>query len=366
MRLFGVAGLLALTLCVGWALVAAVPVRAAGSVSYQRRDYAVKILRNGDVSVVEHWQVHFSGGPFHHAFLQIYLARTSGIDFGVVTGAATGTQHVSDSTDDQGNPVRRVEWDFPSTQDASSSFDIPYTIHGGLGVGSSQAWLDWHFLDPGSQESFAVDESTVMVTLPATTKASDLDVKATYPNTQPVVKMVEPTTVRAIVQHVATSNPFEVMVAFPGGEIDAAVQRQPWQTMDAPPTPPTALGTQTDFPQPFNQPPSQPNVSGPSFLAGLGSLCGLFLIPAFILLVILTSVRNRFGYGPRGGYMGIRRPWGGWGGPWGPWYGGGGPWNNGGGMGGGGFGGGGMGGGGMGGGGGGSGGGGGGGGSGFG
>ncbi|MGZ3581943.1 MAG: DUF2207 domain-containing protein, partial [Ktedonobacterales bacterium] len=315
--------------------VAAVPVRAVGSVSYEQRDYALQVLPNGDVAVVERWKVHFAGGPFHHAFLQIYLARTTGIDFGTATGASAGTQEVSNSTDDQGNPVQKVEWDFPSTQDASRSFDIPYTIHGGLGIGTSQAWLDWHFLDPGSQESFAVDESTVTVTLPAATKASDLDVKATDPDTQPVIKTVNAQSVQASVQHVAASNPFEVMVAFPRSEIMESVQRQPWQATDTPPAPPTSLGTQTGYPQPFNQPPSQPGGSGPSFLAGLGSLCGLFLIPAFILLVILSGVRNRAGYGPRGGYMDIRRPWGGWGGPWGPWYGGRGPWDGGGGFGGG-------------------------------
>jgi hypothetical protein len=166
-RVVALALLLALTMWVGWVLVAAVPVRAAGSVSYEQRDYAVQVLPNGDVAVVERWKVHFAGGPFHHAFLQIYLARTTGIDFGTATGASAGTQQVSNSTDGQGNPVRRVEWDFPSTQDALRSFDIPYTIHGALGIGTSQAWLDWHFLDPGGQESFAVNESTVTVTLPA-------------------------------------------------------------------------------------------------------------------------------------------------------------------------------------------------------
>ena len=130
--------------------------RADGSVTYEQRNYAVRIQRDGTLQVSEHWQVHFSGGPFHHAFLALYPGETSGITFGQVTGDGVTNQQVSETTDSNGNPMVQVAWDYPETSDATRSFDIPYTVQGALGIGTSQAWLDWHFLDGGSETSFQV------------------------------------------------------------------------------------------------------------------------------------------------------------------------------------------------------------------
>jgi hypothetical protein len=46
---------------IGLALQAGI-VCAAGSVTYEQRNYAVQIQRDGSLTVTEHWQVHFSGG----------------------------------------------------------------------------------------------------------------------------------------------------------------------------------------------------------------------------------------------------------------------------------------------------------------
>src|SRR5689334_18246599 len=78
-----------LALALGWAAFAPAA-HAAGTATYEHRDYAVHILPDGDVSITEHWQVHFSDAAFHHAFLRIYLARTLGIEFGTVKSAQQG------------------------------------------------------------------------------------------------------------------------------------------------------------------------------------------------------------------------------------------------------------------------------------
>ncbi|HEY1390326.1 MAG TPA: DUF2207 domain-containing protein, partial [Ktedonobacterales bacterium] len=150
--------------------------RADGSVTYEQRNYVVQIQRDGTLQIKEHWQVHFSGGPFHHAFLALYLAKTSGITFGQVTGDGVTNQQVSETTDASGNPMLQVAWDYPATSDATRTFDILYAVQGALGIGTSQAWLDWHFFDGGSETSFPVDAAEVRVTLPAATDAQQLTI----------------------------------------------------------------------------------------------------------------------------------------------------------------------------------------------
>jgi Predicted membrane protein (DUF2207) len=286
----------------------AAPRVPAKSATYLRRDYTVTIQRNGDVHFVEHWQVQFTGGPFHTAFVRIYLVNTIGVHFGQVVGADPGSQMVSQTTDSYGNPMTQLDWTFPSTQDATRSFDMPYTIHGGFGVGSPQAWLDWHFLDANDPSAPPVDESTITITLPAVTQASSLHLATADADTTPTVKTLDASTVQVSAQHLAGGSPLEVEVAFPNAELDASVQRQPWQTTDTPPALPTALG-QTN---------SQPVVTtGPGgVLAPLTGLCGLGFVPImFFFLMIFAFMRSIMGVGPRGGYLGGQRPWGGWGGP---------------------------------------------------
>ena len=95
------------------------------SVTFEQRDYTVSVETNGDVDFVEHWQVHFTGGPFHQAFLRLYLASTTGIDFGTVAGATAGSQQVTRTTDASGNPMMQVAWDFAPAQDADRRFRHP-------------------------------------------------------------------------------------------------------------------------------------------------------------------------------------------------------------------------------------------------
>lgn len=342
---------LALLLALGMALVAPMAHAVSGTVTFVQRNYAVQIQANGDVQVVEHWQVRFSGGPFHTAHLDLHMLRTNGIDFGTVTGATPGSQHTSQTTDAAGNPMAELIWDYAPTQDTTRSFDIPYTIHGALQVGTDQAWLDWTFLDPGSGETLAVNSATVTMTLPADAPSNTLGVQATDPDAAPTTSTPDARTATASVQSVVAGDPFEVEVAFPRSLLAASVQRPKWQTSDTPPQlqqPQTGSGG-----GPYTGNPGSNGGSAPSILPGVSNLCGCGFIPLIIIgLIIFSLFRSFFGVGPRGGYLGRRwngpwGGWGGWGGPWGPWYGGGplnhpgGPW------GGGGFGGGGMGGGGM-------------------
>jgi predicted membrane protein DUF2207 len=348
----GLAVLPALVLALLAVLAVAAPMpsaSAAGTVTYQQRTYDVHILRNGDVKVVEHWQAHFTGGPFHTAHLDLHLLRTNGIELGSVSGAAAGSQKVSQVTDSTGNPMLRVAWEYPTTQNATRSFDIPYTIHGALQVGTDQAWFDWTYFDPYADETLTVDSGAVTVTLPAAAPSGALRIQATDPESAPTTSLPSSSSARATVSEVSASAPFEVEVAFPRNLLADVVQRPPWQTSD---TPPSLQQQPSSAPAGggYTPPGSYGSPGGPAvgpfggFFSGLGNLFGCGFIPFIVIALWLFGlIRSFFGVGPRGGYMGHRMygpwgwlGWGGWGGPWGPWTGGGGFGGGGGGFGGGG------------------------------
>lgn len=288
------------------ALATAVPVRVAravpNAVRYERRDYALQILPSGDVSVVEHWQLHFTGGPFSFASLAIYLTSTAGIDFGPIAGANAGTQQVTFASIGD-NRTRKVTWHFPPTRDASRVFDIPYMIHGALDVDHVErtglAWLDWHFLTARSLESFedftqylrvqevGVDESTITVTLPAATKASDLHIHATESTSPSDIHLVDATTVWVHVQYVhpLTDGPLEMVVVFPRSELKERIQLN--QFGAAPPTPPTRFDDRLNPPRRFIVDPTIPPISQQLPLWVFTFFCGILAV-----LVIRNRVRK--------------------------------------------------------------------------
>jgi Predicted membrane protein (DUF2207) len=298
----------------------------SGNITFVHRDYTAQITSAGDVLMTERWQVQFTGGPFHHAFLQVYLARTAGIDFGKVSEATPGSQQVTEATDAAGNPVRQVAWNFPSTQDGSRTFEILYTIHGGLGISTTQAWLDWHFLDGGSQTSFPVTSSQVTIILPAPTPASELQVKTTDADGALTTTSVNDTTTMVAGHQLSSNDPLEVEVVFPRAELDANVKLQPWQSSYTPPDPPTALGLangtspggkpDSGLPATASYPSSQPNA-----YAGLGGLC-LLVVGGVIFAgaIALSKLSGTTTHRPQMA-----------GGPGGPWWYGGGLWRGGGG-----------------------------------
>src|SRR3954449_5542976 len=68
---------LSLLLC---ALVLVVPARAQSKeVEVERRDARITVQTNGDVRMVETWQVNFIGGPFHFAYREIPINHVNGI-----------------------------------------------------------------------------------------------------------------------------------------------------------------------------------------------------------------------------------------------------------------------------------------------
>lgn len=266
------------------------PARAAASadsVIFIHRDYDVHIRRNGDVDVNERWEVAFSGATYQTATTGVFLGHTRGVQFDHVIGADTNSEHTANVTGAQGAPIAIISWTFPPTKDATRIFTIPYTLHGALGLNSAQAWLDRHFFDGPGRGSYQVKASRVTVTLPAAAGASDVQVKASYPNVQIKSGTVDTTTVFAEGQSLNSGQPLEVEVVFPRTEIDASVPRPSWQQSDTPPAPPTpleAIATSTPTPSATST-------------GGIGTVLfgnvGLVLAVGIVIIVVLGFIAWR-------------------------------------------------------------------------
>jgi Predicted membrane protein (DUF2207) N-terminal domain len=301
MQLHGKCTILRLALCLpillpvlalAWA--SAIPsAYAADTNTYEHRDYVVYVLANGDIAVTEHWQIFFHN-PTYRAYFDIDMGRATGIDFGTVSGSLPGSQVVRKESDSLGNPAMQIYWDFQGAHDETRTFDIPYTIHGALGIGRNQDWLDWHFLDSGfTPQAPTVDSSTVTITLPTPVAKNRLGVVVANSDVAPTTAIPNETTVIVNAQHLRTTNPLEVMVAFPKTVLDANVHRQAWQQTDTPPQPPTSLAivkSSNETPTPTASKSGQSNDTNTAMVVIIGAA-------VVVGLGILIAIVNRTPFG---------------------------------------------------------------------
>lgn len=268
------------------------PARADGGVTFLHRDYDVRVQANGDLAVTEMWETQFTGGPYQSATLGIYLANTTGVAIGPITGADASSEKVSDVEDKSANVIRQITWTFPPARDTTRIFTIPYTVHGALGVSGARAWLDWHFLDGPGRSSIPVAASQVTITLPTATSASDVRALATYPGatvTPAVNAGLNAGQVTLANQNLNSGQSLEVQVTFPRSQLATSYQRPRWQQADTPPTLPSALGGGHAPAAPATS-PSDP--FGGGLFSALTLILGVVAV-AVALLAILVWRRMR-------------------------------------------------------------------------
>jgi hypothetical protein len=283
MRIIRIFALGAFCLCVAPALIGTIPAgaRPHDSVTFQRRSYDVRIARNGDVSVRERWDATFAGGPFQSATLGVYLAHTTGVDFGAVEGATAGSEKVADVEDKAVSRVRQLTWSFPAANDESRAFTIPYTLHGALGFNAGKAWLDWHFLDGFGRSIIPATAVAITIGPPAGLSAGDVQAQAVYPGVTltPAVGANGAVTISG--QTLSSGESLEALVTFPRSALDPSLKRPYWQRSDMPPTLPTPLGDVS----------SQPNASAQNdFWAGLLSNFGLVIGVGLAIAALMIAV----------------------------------------------------------------------------
>lgn len=282
---------------------------------FLHRDYLVRIMRNGDVRITEHWDVHLSvaESEYDHGMcgcIQQYgqaligFEFVSGLDFS--WGCMLGVTNCDRPHGVYPQGVAVLPWRFlPAHQIA---FDITYIVHGALQLGTTEAWFDWHFLDYKSAETAAIQSSAVRIVLPALTSPSEVYYAAADPDQMPFARYVDGDAVEASAARLTAAHPFEVEVAFPRSELDSDVVRPTWQTATMPPLLPTKSWIAIE--NSFLIAPSLPGIAypmdppfpqRPTLSAVISALAFLLFLLAMILVpvTLIVWVDRKFLQDPR-------------------------------------------------------------------
>lgn len=147
---------------------------------WDRYDVSMSIQSNGDVRVVEHQQITFTSGTFTHGYRVIPLDKTSGIsDVSISEPGGQTYQKVGYSgtpytfTAEQSGGNLEIYWYFPQLSNTTRSYDIAYTVHGGVRIYDSGDKLQWFAID--NQRDFPIKEASATVFLPQGAKFKTID-----------------------------------------------------------------------------------------------------------------------------------------------------------------------------------------------
>lgn len=154
----------------------------ARSVQVDRRDGDITLLPNGDVRVVETWQVKFTGAPgFTQAFRTLPLGAVREFadwsvseDGQAYSAAADHSPRTFTVTDDANG--KRITWYFPETLNATRTFVLSYTARGILRAAPSREQLNWTFIE--ADRGYTINASRVVLHLPKTFSPNDIKTSA--------------------------------------------------------------------------------------------------------------------------------------------------------------------------------------------
>jgi hypothetical protein len=147
---------------------------------WDRYDVSFTIQPNGDLRVVEHQQITFTSGTFTHGYRVIPLDKTNGIsDVSISEPGGQTYQQVGYSgtpntfTAEQSGGNLEIYWYFPQLSDTTRSYDIAYTVHGGVRIYDTGDKLQWFAID--NQRDFPIKEASATVFLPPGAKFMTID-----------------------------------------------------------------------------------------------------------------------------------------------------------------------------------------------
>jgi uncharacterized membrane protein YgcG len=159
-------GLLAVLLAV------ARPVQAqTKTLVWELYDVTLTVLPSGDLRVVERQRIRFTSGTFTFGYATIPLDKTEGIDQ-VAISEPGGAQYEEASFGEEPYTFTtstyegdlEIRWYFPTTANASRTFDLAYTVHGAIRIHESGDKLQWFAID--NQRDFPIETASVTVVLP--------------------------------------------------------------------------------------------------------------------------------------------------------------------------------------------------------
>jgi Predicted membrane protein (DUF2207) C-terminal domain/Predicted membrane protein (DUF2207) N-terminal domain len=220
-------------LSVGVGALLPIPVGAAEAsapVRYDRFDVNFVIDASGDFRITEHQQINFLSGSYKRASRNIGLANTQQVQDITVSESGRAYALSQDSSQTANTYTTRsnsdtltIEWYFPPTSGQVRTFDISYTVVGGLRIYSDLDVLDWVALRQDLSASSLA--STVTVRLPKAIDPSQFRLDSQgAPATE---KVVDGSTAQFVTNGVPRGDGLAIKVSFPHGLVSASPP--PWQ-----------------------------------------------------------------------------------------------------------------------------------------
>ena len=197
----------------------------------ERRDRDLTITPNGEVQVVETWELDLTGGPFSNASFDIPHDRLTGLDGWSVREGEAEYQHASNQQAhtfdvvDKGDHTR-LSWYFPVTTDQTRTFTIGYMVQGGVYIDAAGDQLSWALSE--AERPYTVNAAHVTVHLPSAVASEQVEAMA-----ECAPATLEPTIAPQAGGVTASGGPFEpdeactLHVTFPHGSVTA--DPPPWQ-----------------------------------------------------------------------------------------------------------------------------------------
>ncbi|NPV07225.1 MAG: DUF2207 domain-containing protein [Anaerolineae bacterium] len=191
------------------------------SFHWNRYDYTVDILENGDMLFEVTMAFSFDSGSFSQGYFSFDMDRLEDVrDVSVFEGERAYTPVSSErehgylaTVDDQ----FEVLWWFPPTANAERTFTLRYRVIGGLRI-YEEGDQFWWFFYAGDRPG-RIDQGTITVRLPGSVAPEELRL-ASNPATVPI-EQVDSRTVQARVQGLPANQSVELRVQFPHGLVQA-------------------------------------------------------------------------------------------------------------------------------------------------
>ncbi len=145
------------------------------------------ILPNGDVQIVETWEVKFYGGPFTSAYRTIPLNKVDRIDAWSIVDEERHYRQVDQGSSQEpytfeytsGDGQMKTTWFYPTTTNQTRTFQVGYTLHGALWIDPAGDEFYWKFIEADRQ--YPIGASRVVLHLSEGFKAGQFKT-TTYRN----------------------------------------------------------------------------------------------------------------------------------------------------------------------------------------
>ncbi len=250
------------------------------SLVWERFDVDIVVNQDGTFDVAEHQRIRFIDGTFTFGYREIPKRYLSAIDDWAITDASgnryrlvTGGDEPYTFTVDETSYNYTIRWYFPPIADATETYTLSYTVHGGLRYYDEGDQLWWKAIY--GDRSFPVLEGQVRVKTPG-----PIQEWAAYINGQDARDSATATLAEDgatiffdLDRRLNPGEEFEVRVQFPHGLV--AGEAQPWQQAA------DAQAARLEEERRFQE------TWGPIATLALGGLGALFLLGGPALLYLL-------------------------------------------------------------------------------